>query len=153
MTPSRQTNETPTHCGVPGLSQKIGIRQAPRAFGRACKNSKKSRSSQEGSQEAKKATKKDGSKSKIISFGTGSSKLKTSTPVKSVLKRGSRETIKIYKHELVVDVKVRVKCTRKKNEIRKKVCACLRDTLTSSGRHFSKTRQTLLSPAREEGNP
>ena len=50
---------------------------------------------------------------------------KPSAPVKSVLKKGSKETINIYKHELAVDVRIRVQYTRKKNEVSKKVCVCL----------------------------
>ena len=45
--------------------------------------------------------------------------------MKSVLKKGPKEKIKVSKSELVVDVKVKVNYTRKKNEVRKQVCNCL----------------------------
>ena len=64
--------------------------------------------------EAEEADKDKGSK-RTISFGTGNSNSKTVTPMKSALKKGPKETIKVFKCELVVDVKVKVNYTRKKN--------------------------------------
>ena len=55
-------------------------------------------------EEAEKAAEEDGDKSKTISFGSENSKPRASTTIKSILRKGSRETIKTYQHELVVDV-------------------------------------------------
>ena len=79
--------------------------------------------------EAEKAAEEDKDKSKAISFGSGNSKPRAPTTIKSVLRKVSRETIKTYQHELVVDVRVNVQHTRKKNKVRKKVCAVLGETL------------------------
>ena len=57
--------------------------------------------------------------------------------VKSALKKGPKETIKIYKYELIVDVRIRVQYTRKKNKVRKQVYPCL-----GEGHNF--IRNTLL---------
>ena len=87
--------------------------------------------------EAKEAATEDQGRNKTISFGTGSSKSKTTKSVKSALKKDPKETIKTYKYELIVDVRVRLQYTRKKNEVRKQVYACL-------GEGLKFTRNTLL---------
>ena len=58
--------------------------------------------------EAKETAIEDEGKNKTTSFGTGSSKSKPTRPVKSALEKGHKETIKPYKYELIVDVRVRV---------------------------------------------
>ena len=74
---------------------------------------------------------------KTISFGTGNSNSKTGLPIKSALKKGPREKIKAFKYNLVVDVRVKISYTRKKNEVRKQVCNCL-------GGSLNFIRETLL---------
>ena len=71
--------------------------------------------------EVEEADKDKGSK-RTISFGAGNSNSKTVTPLKSALKKGPKETIKVFKCELVVDMRVRINYTSKKNEVRKQVC-------------------------------
>ena len=44
---------------------------------------------------------------KTISFGTGNGNSKPVPPLKSALKKGPKEKIKVFKHELVVDVRLR----------------------------------------------
>ena len=68
---------------------------------------------------------------KTISFGTnnGNSKGKAAAPLKPALKKGPREKIKTFKHEMVVGVKIKISYTRQKNEVRKQVYNCLGGTL------------------------
>ena len=66
---------------------------------------------------------------KTISFGKVNSNSKSVTSLKSALKKGLKEKIKVFKHELIVDVRVKISYTRKKNEVRKQVCNCLGGTL------------------------
>ena len=66
---------------------------------------------------------------KTISFGKSDGNNKPAPPRGSALKRGSREKIKTFKHEMVVDVKVKISYTRQKCEVRKQVCNCLGGTL------------------------
>ena len=75
-------------------------------------------------EEAEKADKEEGNK-RTISFGAGNSNTKTATPMKSALRKGPKESIKVFKHKLVADVRVRVNCTKKKNKVSKQVCNCL----------------------------
>ena len=55
-------------------------------------------------EEAEKAAEEDGDKSKTISFGSGNSNSRAPTTIESVLRKGSRETIKPCQHELVINV-------------------------------------------------
>ena len=87
-------------------------------------------------EKAEKSDKEEGDK-RTISFSAGSSKTKTVTPMKSALRKGYKDTIKAFKHELVINVRVGVNYTKKKNEARKQVCNCL-----EGGLDF--TRDTLL---------
>ena len=59
-------------------------------------------------EEAGKAAEEDRNKSKTISFGLGNNTSRVSTTIKSALRKGSKETIKTYQHELVVGVRVKV---------------------------------------------
>ena len=86
--------------------------------------------------EAEDADEEEGTK-KTISFRTGNSNSKTGLPIKSALKKGPKEKIKAFKHDLVVDVRVKISYTRKKNEVRKQVCNCL-------GGSLNFIRETLL---------
>ena len=79
---------------------------------------------------------KGGTPKKQISFSKGGGPTKASTPMKSALRKGKKETIKNYKHELVVMVRAKVTYERKKNQVRKKTNEALsaalmlmRDTL------------------------
>ena len=45
--------------------------------------------------------------------------------MKSALRKGLRETVNVFKHDLVVDIRVRVSYAKKKYEVRKKVISCL----------------------------
>ena len=85
--------------------------------------------------------KEEGNK-RTISFGAGSSNTKTATLMKFALRKGPKETVKIFKHDLVVNVRVRVNYTKKKNEVRKQVCNYL-----GGGLDF--IRETLLEGTME----
>ena len=49
-----------------------------------------------------------------ISFGTSDGSNKTAAPSKSALRKGEKEEIKTYKHELVVEVRLKVNYTKGK---------------------------------------
>ena len=103
-------------------------------------------------EEAERADKEEGNK-RTISFGAGSSNIKTTTPMKSALRKGPKETVNVFKHDLVVDVRVRVNYTNKKNEVRKQVCNCLGGCLDFNRKISWKARWKWLSLAKKEGNP
>ena len=65
---------------------------------------------------------------KTISFGTGDGNSKPAPPRGSALRRGPREKIKTFKHELVVHMKIKTSYKRKKNKVRKQVYNCLGGT-------------------------
>ena len=69
--------------------------------------------------EAGIADEEEGSK-QTISFGANGGNTKTTTPMKSALRKGYKEMVKVFKHGLVVDIRVRVTYAKKKNEVRKK---------------------------------
>ena len=62
-----------------------------------------------------------GTTKKTISFGTSGGNSKPAPPRGSALKRGPKEKIKTFKHEMVVDVRIKISYTRQKNEVRKQV--------------------------------
>ena len=102
--------------------------------------------------EAEEANKDERSK-RTISFGTGNSNSKTVTPMKSALKKGPKETIKVFKCELVVDVKVKVNYTRKKSKVRKQVCNCLEGTLDFIQEMLLEGKSEVAFLGKKEGNP
>ena len=51
---------------------------------------------------------------KTISFGTNDGNSKAVVQPKPALRKGSKEKVKTYKHELGVDVKIKVSYTRQK---------------------------------------
>ena len=57
--------------------------------------------------------------------------------MKSAPRKRPKETVKVFKHDLFVDIKVRVTYAKKKNEVRKQVIGCL-----GEGLYF--VRETLL---------
>ena len=59
------------------------------------------------------------------------------TPMKSALRKGPKETVKVPKHDLVVDARIRVNYTKKKNKVCKQVVNCL-------GGDLDFIRETLL---------
>ena len=77
-----------------------------------------------GKKGAEMADEEKGSK-RTISFGAGGSNTKTATPIKSALRKEPKETVKVFKHDLVVDIRGRASYAKKKNEVRKKVISCL----------------------------
>ena len=125
-----------------------GKRLMPSSLGARLRKEK----AEKAREEAERADKEEGSK-RTISFGGGSSNTKTVTPMKSALRKGPKETVKVFKHDLVVDVRVRVNYTNKKNKVRKQVCNCLGEAWTSSGRRSWKARWKWFSSAKKEGNP
>ena len=66
---------------------------------------------------------------KTISFGASNGNNKTAAPQKSALKNGKKEKLKTYKHELVVEVRLKVNYTKGKGEVRKQVYKGLGETL------------------------
>ena len=62
--------------------------------------------------EAEIADEEEGSK-QTISFGAGGGNTKTATPMKSALRKGPKETVKVFKHNLVVDIRIRVTYEKK----------------------------------------
>ena len=58
--------------------------------------------------------------------------------MKSALRKGPKETVKVFKHDLVMDIRVRVTYAKKKNEVQKKQLAVWGKACTSSGRRFWK---------------
>ena len=78
--------------------------------------------------EAAEADEAEGTK-KTISFGTSDGNSKAAAPPKPALRKGSKEKIKTFKHEMGVDVKIKISYTRPKNEVRKQVYNCLGGTL------------------------
>ena len=69
--------------------------------------------------EAEIADEEKGSK-RTISFEAGGDNTKTTTPMKSVSRKGPKETIKVFKHDLVVDIRVRVTYAKRKTKCEKK---------------------------------
>ena len=66
---------------------------------------------------------------KTISFGTNDGNSKAAAPSKPALRRGNKEKIRTFKHELVVEVRIRVSYTKGENEVRKQVYSGLGGTL------------------------
>ena len=125
---------------VEGKRLKSGRRLVPSGLTAKLLSEKATRSRKE----AEDADEEEGT-NKTISFGTGNSNSKTGLPMKSALKKGPKEKIKVLKHELVVDVQVKISYTRKKNKARKQVCNCLREPWILFGRRSWRTNRRWSS--------